>query len=161
MFNIDLYTVALQLLPTFLRSESIIAFVNSLLAPLENKRIETFGSYRTDILERCRYNTQKIVVEAILNKLYPNNTISKIYINSGYDYENVNFYYKESEALPVFFYNELESEAVYFYKESEIGGNDVDFTVYVPTILAAQNNQIKQTVNKYRAAGMRFKIINF
>jgi hypothetical protein len=140
---------------------AFLAYLNCLIQPLQDKHDEIFYNYYPDLLQRLNYNSQTIVFEAVLNKIFGVTSAPFIYINNTSNSISPIFFPKEVEGYNgVYFGKESEEEPIYFAKESEIK-QTYDFIVNVPIAYTASDLQIRATVKKYKVAGKKFTVIYY
>jgi len=117
-----------------------------------------------DINNRTRYNSSQKALTSLLNKLF-DPTLKRIYIDTVADEYQV--YYQPiigeslGDMVPLYqpIIADTDTPAPLYQLNIAEYILIVDFIVYVPTSLAAQEGNIKAWVNYYRFASLTFKII--
>lgn len=148
-----------QMLPPMVRGENTIAWLYSLLKPIET----LYGylvTFRLTILNKMSYNGQTIILRTLLNELY-DSTLKRIFIITENDLLPDNYIYTAPEnTQPLYIFTKTENTPTYIYTALEYI-NGFEFLVKVPTgiLTAAQEIRLKATVNYYRIAGKRPKFI--
>ena len=106
--------------------------------------------FRAESLYKLNHNSQIIYLEKVLNDAFDAET-RKIYINNAQINEPV-WFYEIADNKPVFFYEIADNKPVYFREESELVGDGIDFTVFVPIQLKPlQTQQLDDFLNQMRA----------
>ena len=123
-----------------------------------------FIAVMDDINNRTKYNSSQKVLTALLNKLF-DPTLKRIYIDTVADDTTV-YYQPLSTETPVGYemirqVNIADGITTGIQYELNIAEfvTIVDFIVYVPAALTAQQSTITAWVNYYRFASLTFKII--
>lgn len=157
MFSIYYNKVIELLLPIALRKPAIKAYLNAVLKPFKSI-YNTFIAYRLEVLTDITHTGQVIYLEHLLNLKY--DAISQnIHIIDSDDPRLDSYFYNDSEGQEVtWLRNDSEGQPPsWLFNKVEFDGNN-DFIVKIPSYLATRQNQISETINKYRQAGKRYTI---
>lgn len=149
--------------------EAQIVVLGGALPTNTNYWTQIVADYR-GVNERVRYNSQKILLEFILNKwfnttwLQPddpfNPTRPEIYVDSNLtDNQVLTSYYTENAESNVYYYDSL----TYAYVLNTYTFNQPAFTIFIPSWLPIAlgvdaNNQIRAIADKYVIAGITYDI---
>lgn len=132
--------------------------------PLYPTATDNFIALMDDINNRTRYNSSTKALTALLNKLF-DPILNGIYIETVSDDTTI-YYQPLSAETPVGYdrmtqVNIADGITTGIYYEINIAEfvTIVDFIVYVPASLTAQQPNITAWVNYYRFASLTFKII--
>lgn len=163
LFNANWRTQVTNLLPSFLRSVSLIDYITALIEPVATKST-TFEAFDNDVNDRARFNGQIVILRAALNKLFGVTSAPLIDIETVENYATIGFIYNEAEdADTIFIYNSIETTPMLFvYNDLEIG-DMFAFTVKIPTGIhtAELERRIRSEVQLYKASGLTFNIITY
>lgn len=148
-YKLDFRRLSVQLIPTFLRSPRMVAWVNALVSPLEQVQDE-FNANRRDNLTRLNHNSQVCYLRKILNdsfdsqsrriQVLPANNLKQTYIYTRPEYK-------------------VKYLKVFARERSEYGDGGVDFIIQIPGELNFYRESIAATADYYRLAAKRFSII--
>jgi hypothetical protein len=160
MYNIDFAKLIKQLLPSFLRSTKLQAWLQTLLHPLYLMYVE-FLSWRSKIDFRLSITGQVRSLEYMLNKTYYSDGNVKLIHISDSGRIISSYLYKAVEGQPLYIQNRDEPSAgmpaqVYLFNRGEPRG--YDFTVWVPSSLEFNINHMKGLLNRHKAAGFSYEI---
>ena len=148
-FNIEFKILVELLMPTFLRKRNHVKWLRVLVKPIATLKNQ-FLDFRAESLYKLNHNSQIIYLEKVLNDAFDAET-RKIYINNAQINEPV-WFYEIADNKPVFFYEIADNKPVYFREESELVGDGIDFTVFVPIQLKPlQTQQLDDFLNQMRA----------
>jgi hypothetical protein len=160
---VNLYAFALDLVPPDLRQSRLLAFLNALLAPLQevNQRfIDLVGV----LFYKTSFNGQVIYLEHLINDAYDNEQ-RRCYIDdpSGILQQPLYVYHKyEGQIDPVIYTKAENGTQPIIYGETE---DDLlpDFIVYMPADAYTSLNEpnLRAIINQYRIAGKRYTIETF
>lgn len=156
MFNFDFQKLIYNLLPSFLRSAIVQAWLNALVFPVKTLHAK-FIAYRNDVLFSLSHNGQVLSLEDMLNQVFnPDNAHPRIYISDS-QRKTKAYLYNSSENKSTRFHNLVESfPPVYLLSQNEPDG--FDFTVWVHNTIAFDYNRMFRLVTKHKAAGFQFEI---
>lgn len=152
MINWNITTWILRVIPTLMRKEPLISFVQVLVTALSTP-YDAYVLYRAETLKKLRYNGQTIILENLLNDIF-DVTNRDIQVITSTDIDNPVYIATPAEAAPVYIATPAEAAPVYIGLPGEYGYT-YDFLVLVPTSLLTteQETQIKSIVNHYKIAG--------
>jgi hypothetical protein len=164
IYNIDFRAFCILLTPPFLRKNTLIDFLETLLRPLEEINF-SFKSFRSRSIYKVTHNGQVVSIQQVLND-YLDKEFKRITIADSA--ENITAYlYQEAENKPVFIYSEAENNPVYIFSESDLTDLDFDFVVNIPLEIKPINEidyntlelQIKSLINYYKLSSKRYRIL--
>ncbi len=151
IFKIDYKRLVRLLLPTVLRNDVILAYLDSLVIPIKALHAE-FSNNRSINLYKITHNGQVCYLRAVLNDTF-DNELRRIKVAEGNIYP------------PNYIYTEGEKQNKYLGKifirpANEYGNFGVDFRVIIPDgfNLTANYYQMKATIDFYKLASKRYKI---
>ena len=150
IFELNLRRLVILLLPTFLRKARLIAWLQILIAPLEQLQY-SFNQKRNSDLVTLTHNGQKCYLRKILNDTFDQG-LRRIRIEDMTHFNAV-YIYTEAENQPVYL------EEKYLYTSGEMQVNGVNFSVYIPNELRAREVEIKALIEAYKIASKRYIII--
>lgn len=150
IFELNLRRLVILLLPTFLRKARLVAWLQILIAPLEQLQY-SFNQKRNSDLITLTHNGQKCYLRKILNDNF-DQTLRRIRIEDMTHFNAV-YIYTEAENQPVY----LEEKYLYTSGEMQVSG--VNFSVRIPNTLRARNVEIKALIEAYKIASKRYIII--
>ena len=131
IFELNLRRLVILLLPTFLRKSRLVAWMQILIAPLEQLQYD-FGLKRlNDTFDQV---LRRIRIEDMIH-------FNALYI------------YTEPENQPVY----LEEKYLYTSGEMQVSG--VNFSVHIPNELRTREVEIKALIETYKIASKRYIII--
>ncbi len=152
-YQINLYKLAVSLLPTFLRKPVLSGFVKVCILPLQNM-YERWREDREQDLYKLSHTGQVCSLEKSLNDRFDNQQ-RRIYIMDGNQYTRL-YIYTTAELHPVFL-----TQSVYIYHRDDYEDTSVDFIVVVPPeVWTPQNYAIRSHINFYKQDVKQFKIIH-
>lgn len=156
MFNFDFQKLIYNLLPSFLRSEKMQAWLNALVFPVKTLHAK-FLAYRDETLFSLSHNGQVLSLEDLLNRIFnPDDIYPRIYISDG-PRKAKTYLYNESENKSTRLHNLGESyPPVYLFNQQESTG--FDFTVWVNNSIEFDYNRMYSLIAKHKAAGFQFQI---
>jgi hypothetical protein len=146
------------LLPPPKRKPKIVAYLNTLIIPIQTFNNWISDVYYKDVTRRTRWNAQTLLFSKALNDLHNGGSLIKqIYIDGSVSEMEQIYFYNEDENQPVYFFNEAEAKPVYLFNELEYE-SDFDFVVMYPSELSVIEKQIEASVKKYKLAGATYKM---
>ena len=156
MFDVNIYRLSVQLLPTFLRGKRICALLSVLTGPVGTLAAQ-LREYRTAALDRSVITGQVAVLEHVLNRqLYCKN--GEIYITDGGLNENYNNIIM-STADGTYTVNETDKMDHYVPSVLVQEDKDCNFYIYVPQWFTdGQIGQVSAIVDFLKPAGNDYKI---
>lgn len=144
--------------PFPLRSTFLLKFIGVLLTPISQLH-QLFLQYRKAVLYELSITPQVCYLEALLNDRY-DYSLRRIYIGDPID-KSPMYLYTDAELKPVYFNVDGEPPLQFLYTDSEATEYADDFIVWVPVSLAFDAVEMRSLVNKFKMAGMKFKIQTF
>lgn len=155
-FNINFRKLAIEWLPTFLRSPLIVAFSFLLIAPLERLYIE-FLKIRIEHINRMQHNFQKFSLQKRLNDVF-DVVERRIEIVSAIRYNGVFLYTKaEDDAQHTktkWLYG--DTTPIYLRTKAELS-LDFDFIVEIPDT-GIDQEQLKAEIEYYMLQSKKYRI---
>lgn len=149
LFDIDIRKLGVLLLPTFLRKHKWIAWVRTLLTPIDSLHSD-FLKKRNEDLYKLEHNGQVCYLRDALNDKF-DKELRRIEIGDGFRYGK-QYIFTQAENKPVYL------GKIYIRPRDEYKGG-ADFIVIVPNELLTRELEIKALVDYYRLAGKKYKII--
>lgn len=151
-YKIDIYKLALLILPLPLRKTRLFAFVKVLVCPFTDL-VERFNQYRKNVNTRMAVNGQVIYIEKALNDyfLLPNKDIYISDISSL-----LRTVYLHNSSPTAYFYSENSQKKTYLSNGGENG--QLKFIVNVPSYLSDRIQEIKNIVEYNKPAGRIYEI---
>ncbi len=157
LFEINYKKLVVLLLPTFLRKESIVAFLRAATAPVSTLHDE-FTRNRNDNLFRLRMNGQRCHLRAVLNAKFPEaqNNIHIVEENLEGEWQ----YAWDEEYDPYNYLLLIAEEGTLFWNLPAIIRDKSGFTVVVPANLEDDNTTatIRSLVNNYKLLSKPYTI---
>lgn len=158
MYNQDFKILTRANTPPLLRQPILLQLLYSLVLSLEYL-YDVFLIWRLEILDIIKYNSQVIMLEFLLRKKFNNNNIyiqddttnTEVYIYNLNEDNREQLYLVQSGQYPV------NGHQIYIYNNEELF--NYDFIVYVPIALQNEKKFIEQTINYYKLAGIKYKIL--
>lgn len=162
MYNIDFDIFAIQLLPTFLRKEKLIAFLIVLISPIK-QLFSDFIIFKASQENKIIYTSQIIYFEKILNDTYDNvnrgikiedcDIIPYTYLNNIAEQKSTYLYNKSENLTNIYLYNKSEHNSLYDFTVR------VHISVYNQLIADNRLDCFIGLIEFYKLAGKRY-IIN-
>jgi len=149
-----------HLVPVPLRGERFVAWIGSLLQPVQSLNA-TFADEAEAIRYALKLNGQVIYLEHLLNDVF-DPSLRRIYIDDPIDTQVITAYvFNKAEAQsPLYIYNKVEAVngLAVIYNKGELNNSTDDFIVHVPAadLTATAQVQMRFYINKYRIAGKRY-----
>ena len=156
MFDVNIYRLSVQLLPTFLRGKRICALLSVLTGPI-GVLAAWLKEYRAAALDKSVITGQVAVLEYILNRqLYCDN--GEIYIADGGLKDNYNNIIMNT-VDGTYTVNETDKKDYYIPSVLTTEDKDCKFYVYVPQWFTdEQIGQVSAIVDFFKPAGNDYKI---
>jgi hypothetical protein len=155
-FRLDVPRLGWLLLPSLLRKPRMVAWITSLLSPVDYL-YQQFLSYRLATLQELAYNGQTALLEKALNdKLDPN--LRRIVIRNSTVYLDplyINF--KREAQPPIYATSRAAGRPLYPHQASEFA-NQVGFTVYAPG-LNDKDYQLNILIQRFKIALVSYRIL--
>lgn len=163
MYNINWNSIVALLLPTFLRGERMVAWLNSLLHPVQELH-GLFLAFRLDSIYKVEHTPQVYSIEKVLNEAF-DPLERRIYIEDGVYSEQL-FIFSPPEQLPVHVFDPAEEQAVYVFAPNDSANVSVDFVVHLPVVFQPLfvigsniRNRLESLINYYRLPDKTYQII--
>ena len=181
-YDVDFTILSEKVTPPFLRKPKMLAWLTSLLAPLQNVRNEFFEKYyyngganflntnTISVDERLKYNSQTILLEFILNKAFGITTAPLIFIVNATGFADTEFLSSVTSGDVPSYWGDSPNDSDTVFLQNEIEYLPAfDFTVYVPlavyNTLGTTNPQrdarVQKEVDKYKIIGTTNNIISY
>lgn len=149
-FNIDFNRLASLLLPTFLRKDIVIGYLEALLAPIVTLHYEWMQKRLADWY-KLNNTGQVCMLRKVLNDTL-DVAERRIYITDGNSFPRKHIYTR-AENKPVFL------GKIFIYQNSEYVGTGADFIVYVPKeIITSKIHELNALIMFYKLASKRYQI---
>jgi len=149
-YDLNYNILSVQLLPTFLRKQRILAFLQVLVLPI-NKLYYQWFVFRKDNLYKLAHTGQVCYLRKVLNDRF--DFVNRgIRIGDGQQYERL-YIYTNAELNPKYL------GKLFLHTRSDYADTGVDFIVYVPIELDIDNYALKALINYYKEGVKRYKII--
>ena len=149
-WNINFNRLAVLLLPTFLRSDTMKAWVYFQLEMIADIHYQ-WKQFRSANIYKLSHNSQKCYLRAALNDRF-DNELRRIRIDDGNAFKR-KYIYTDAEEKPKFL------GTMFLYDDSDYEDTGVDFIVVVPAGLLYNSYEMKALIDFYRLASKRYKII--
>lgn len=149
-WNINFQRLSILLLPTFLRSDLMKAWMYLQLQLIENIHYE-WKQFRTANIYKLAHNSQKCYLRGALNDRF-DNQLRRIRIDDGNSFKR-QYIYTDAEEKPRYL------GTLFLYDDSDYADTGVDFIVIVPADLQYSVFEMKALIDFYRLASKRYKII--
>lgn len=157
IYQIDFELQAKRILPPKKRYPVMIAWLIALLKPLKILRNDIFDTYRPDIVERMAYNSQTIVLEAMLNKRYGIISSPFIYIINQLIDSNgmfISLTTPASDYVP-------EDYTGLSYVGISYSLTDVDFIIRIPSAISFLDGEVRAFVDRYKTLGTTYLVQSY
>lgn len=149
-YKVDWDKLILLLLPTFLRKSVLYSFVRALVSPIASLHYN-WEQMRAANLLKLSYNSQRCYLRKALNDRFDPD-LRRIFIDEIPQLEE-NYIYQPEENLDYYL------DTMYLDLDYTVGGETVDFVVYVPADVMNKINEMIATLEFYKLPGKLFKII--
>ena len=163
--SVNFRLIASKLVPTFIRSESVLALVYSAVAGVQYVN-SLFVIYAADIRRKLRTNGQTIYLELYLNTFFsiqydPATRAADIiagniiYIQDGANIDR-EFIFRRSEIkAPLYIRLRSEAAPLYLRRISEEAPKQ-DFILNIPAAVTYYEPAVRALVDEFRIAGKRY-----
>lgn len=149
-YKVDYKKLAILMLPTFLRKPILVAYLQSLLVPIDSLYYQ-WSVYRNDNIYKMDHNGQICYLRKALNDKF-DPSLRRIWIGNGNRYER-QYLYTTPENRPKYL------GTMYLHQNLDYADTGLDFIVYVPqTIIDESPFALKALIDFYKAGGKRYKI---
>ncbi|MCV9929530.1 hypothetical protein OIU83_17850 [Flavobacterium sp. LS1R49] len=154
--KIDYNRLGILLLPTFLRKQSIVAYVQTLLIPIKSLHY-IWSNWRIENIYKIEHSGQVCSLRGSLNDKF-DSIQRRIRIGEG-NIHDVLYIYTEGEHQDVFIHTESEGQVIWLRTEAETADTGLDFIVFVPEgLYNTQLDALHAHVKFYKAGGTRYNI---
>lgn len=155
VFSVNFSVLGKQLLPVRLRNSKMLAWIRSLLKPVE-ELYNIFKGNRTSNLYQLAHNSQVVYLQAALNDVF--DTVNRNIIVDDGAFEDPLFVYQPLEDEPLWLGLVAESGTTYpnpqwLYTDIETTLMGNCFVVKVPVAVSFDMAHMRAAVDKYRLAG--------
>ncbi|WP_268846728.1 hypothetical protein [Flavobacterium aestivum] len=149
-YKVDFNRLAVLMLPTFLRKPLLVAYLQSLLVPIDSLYYK-WSIFRNDNLYKVQHTGQICYLRKVLNdKLDVSRR--RIYIGDGNRHKR-QYLYTKGENRPRYL------GTMFLWQNSDYADTGVDFIVYAPQeIINTSPYELKALIEFYKAGGKRYKI---
>lgn len=163
MTIINYYILLRILLPIRLRTGSVLAWLDSLIAPIRKTLYPRFKNFEEKAWHDLKYQSGQVAyLEFVLNNIF--HLQGDIWIGPG-NYDTSRLYlYTTAENHPLFIYSAVENEPIYLYttEENTLGyTGQYDFTINVPSVFSPLESRLRAIANRYKRDGKTYKIIYY
>lgn len=149
-YSVDFKKLAILMLPTFLRKPIVVAYLQSLLVPIDSVYYN-WSVFRNDNIYKMNHNGQICYLRKALNDKF-DPQLRRIYIGNGNRYER-QYLYTTPEDRSRFL------GTMYLHQNLDYADTGLDFIVYVPQeIIDESPFALKALIDFYKAGGKRYKI---
>lgn len=151
IFDLNYDKLAIMLLPSFLRKQKTVAFIQALLMPIK-LLYRDFTAKRSSNLYNLSHNGQVCRLRKLLNDNF-DPIDRRIYITDGNRYQR-QYIYTAAEQQKRYL------GSMFLRPSDDFADAGIDFRVVVPDgfPLETVNHQLKATIDYYKLAGIRYKI---
>lgn len=151
-FNVDWVRLVMILIPTFLRSEFMKAWLSLLVDGIEVVHYQWLQVRKANIYNLA-HNSQICYLRAALNDRF-DPSLRRITISSGNAFTR-QYIYTDGEEKPKFL------GVMYLYDDADYEDTGVDFIVKVPIDIYFSIYAMTALIDYYKLAAKRYKIIRF
>lgn len=158
--KLDFKKVFVHFLAVKLRGEKMVAWVESMLTPLQSLH-DQFSVWAYDLRYDLSFSGQQIYLEHLLNDVFDASE-RRIYIDDPLGTIQLSEYiFNKVESQPdKILYNKSEGKKLIIYNRSEINVSTDDFVIHVPSTVFNQIS-MSRIVDKYRQAGKIYSFQTF
>jgi hypothetical protein len=153
-----------KMLPPFLRHQSNLDWMGSLVKPLESVQV-TFDAFEIEIRKRLRYNGKIMVLQAALDEQFGDGSPPFIRIETNRDPgATPSFFYGVGDGIPTFFaYGVADGVANYITSDPNSSNTIPDFRVLIPIAIYTPTleNKVRVEVDLYKIAGKSYEVITY
>lgn len=156
-FDIKWDVLVVNLLPTYLRRSTLVAYVQALVSQIKELHYRWFN-FRIENIYKLEHTNQICYLRGSLNDKF-DPVERRIYIGNGLMYDT-QYIFTEAEEQDVWLDTESEPETLWLRTEPETADTGLDFIVYVPEeIYNSQLDGLKAHIDFYKAGGKRYNIL--
>lgn len=154
-YHFDPVRFAREMLPPLLRSDVLLALLQSVLRPLTDL-LEEFARYRESVHIRLNTTGQSYSLSGALTAKYrlPEGVI---YITDTGDTRLYLYFLRERRAPWTLYREREEGETAYLRGEGE-GKYSPDFIVHLPAFLRDEEEEIRRFIARYKPAGRIYEL---
>jgi len=165
IYKINYDIVNERILPPSKRNEKILAFLRALTKPLQDLNDDFNDVTIPDIRDKLKRNSQIIVLNDTLNRVFGVTSAPFIFIQDTFNLEEFDNLFNNNEGVPdVHSFNESElpaDEPLFLFNEPEFFGAQ-DFIVFVPAALFPTiEAQVRAETKKYVLTGITFDVQSY
>lgn len=155
-YKIEFNGLSILLLPTFLRKEIIVGFVQALLTPIGSLHY-LWLNWRFENIYKIEHSGQVCYLRKSLNDKF-DPILRRIRIGEGNLHETT-YIYTEVELQDVFLHTEIENDVLWLRTEAETADTGLDFIVFVPQeVYNSDFFGLHAQIKFYKAGGKRYNI---
>ncbi|MDA6068632.1 hypothetical protein NJT12_03275 [Flavobacterium sp. AC] len=156
-FKIDFNRLSILLLPTFLRKQNLVKYVQALVTPIGSLHYK-WSNWRIENIFKIEYSGQVCYLRKSLNDKF-DPLQRRIRIGDGNIHE-VTYIYTEVELQNAFLHTENESQIIWIRSEAETASTGLDFIVFVPQeVYDSDFFGLHAHIKFYKAGGKRYNIL--
>lgn len=162
VYSINIGRLIKLSLPTFLRSNTTLAYLNAVYAPIKERYI-AFTTYKNDAIYRVSHNGSITLLQKVLNDAFDNDE-RRIYIRN-IEKTDIDRFYPFAANKEFGFYDDGNVQKGFYYIFGNQSGS-ADFTVHIPIEYQPQNaNELQAylikvgaVINYYKLYAKKYKI---
>lgn len=149
-YKIDWNKLVVLLLPTFLRQNNLVAYMQALVQPVASLHYNWMLKREADWY-KLNHTGQVCFLRKVLNDLLDPSD-RRIYISDGNSFPR-KYIYTRAENKPVFL------GKMHIYQHKEYTNTGADFIVFAPAdIISAKAHELKYLIEYYKLASKRYQI---
>ena len=157
-FKVNYWNLATQILPPLLQFPFVTAFIEAAYSAVDYV-YGLFSTNRDANLYHVSVTPQVCYLEMALNDRFDISD-RRIVISYGYFFTR-SYLYTRPENKPEYIYNRSENKPLYLRTRMEVGGQNFDFVVNVPSGLVYNKDEMTAFVEMYKLASKVFIINEF
>lgn len=171
LLDFSIQTAGVELLPPGYKKPKHVAWIESLLKPLQDYLDNTYKPKAQDLNNKIKYNGQTIVLEGVLNHELGRIAGPFIYIENNRGSKPVLYFHNEAEGFTPHYFDLAPEAPVYIWTQAEVAPV-FNFTVWVPVAAYQDYNTANSTaltqaeylalvdslVKKYKISGVNYNI---
>ncbi|MBB6274733.1 hypothetical protein HDF26_005215 [Pedobacter cryoconitis] len=150
-YKIDFKKLVVLVLPTFLRQNLTVSYVQALVTPI-SMLYQLWYAKRDDNLYKLAHNGQVCYLRKALNDMF-DTELRRIYIDNGNRFKRT-YIYTQAESQPHYL------KRLFLQPSSSFADTGSDFKVIIPAELNTQANyyQLNALIDFYKLASKRYTI---
>lgn len=149
-YKVDFYKLGMLLLPSFLRQQITLAFVKSMMCPLDNLYYK-WSQFRDKNIYTLQHNGQVCYLRKALNDQF-DPSLRRIFIEESNAFKR-KYIYTKAEEKPRFL------GKMYINQKINFADTGFDFLVFVPAqIIKTQIYELGAVIRFYKLGGKIYKI---